>query len=782
MKRFFYLLPLFLWSTLAWAQPANDDCVDAISVTVATDESSCSSVTATTVDGTGSTTPTYVCSGTWFEDDIWFSFDIGDDIPANGVVVKAYFGGAGEVEAVGMGIYPDCGADAIPFYCLSTDDSSFDEVRIYPASLSPNSTHYIRVWSGLSPSDNSGEVSICVFEAEPIMDEDIVVWGNNPGEGDFDGGLNDWTVVPISDPTHVWEWSPTASTFEEFTTSILYSVTAGNGAMLMNAEYYNTVNGAPSGPPYPKITSELISPTIDLSDVADAQVRFTQSFRGLNGNDAGTTARGALLSFSTDDGATWSEPEAVNDDIAINDYSNNPDTRRVTISGAGGSSAVKIKFIFDGDFYFWLLDDVKIIERVPHSTAIFDNRHVVAENYATPISQVAPVLLGSYATNLGGAAQTNVTVSVATDYYDNDGTLITEDAYMSSGLIEILDIDKDSIILISEADGFVPEQVGFYMNEYTLSQDSTEAYPDDNTATSWFRVTDNVFSKAPLDSSGLPLVSSSSSPAEGTEFEYGIHIYMPNGNGHTMDNVIFAYDGGTDGLSGEAVDILLRIWEDANNDALISDDELTIIAYNSHDFTDEENNQFIVLSLLDFQTDEPSIPLEDNTHYILTGDYRGSKDIRMTNYSGINYDAMTDASLQRAIAADDSNLMRFGDILRLGTVWYRYGFNGTGVPAVAVTISGMDVANETVDTPEIGLEIYPNPTEKLLSISLKNTQNADRWKVQVTDVTGRHTILNAQLTQAGFPLHMNVEKLPVGTYILTLESENQIISERFIKK
>lgn len=778
MKRFFYLLPLFLWSTLAWAQPANDECVDAISVTIATDEASCSSVTATTVGGTGSTTPSYVCSGSWFGDDIWFSFDVGDDIPANGVIVKAYFGGTNEVQAVGMAVYPDCGADALPFYCLSTDDSSFDEVRIYPASLLPNSTHYVRVWSGLSANDNSGEVSICVFEAEPIVDNDIVVWGDSPGEGDFDGGLNDWTTVPISDSTHVWEWTPTASAFGEFTSVILNSLTASNGAVVFNADYHNTVNGIPD-PPYPIVTSELISPTIDLIGVNDPQVRFTQSFRGLNGAN---TLRGALLSFSTDDGATWSEPTPVNDDIPANEASANPDIRRISVPDIANSDKVRLKFIFDGNFYYWLLDDIKIIERVPHSTAIFDNGHVVAESYATPISQAAPVHLGSYATNMGGAAQTNVTVSVTTDYYDDEGTLVTEDVYMSSGLIEILDIDKDSIILIPEANAFVPDKVGFYMNEYTLSQDSTDAYPDDNTATSWFRMTDNVFSKAPLDSNGLPFASSSSSPAEGTQFEYGIHIYMPNGNGYTMDNVVFAYDGGADGLSGESVDIILRTWEDANNDALIAEDELTVVAYNSYDFTDEENNQFIALPLLDFETDEAHVPLQDNTHYILTGDYRGSKGIGMTNYRGISYDAMTDASLERAIAANDSDLIRFADILRLETVWYRYGFNGIGVPAMAAYISDMDVNNETVDTPELGLDIYPNPTEKLLSVSLKTTQNVDRWKVQVTDVAGRHMILNAQLTQADFPLQMNVEKLPAGTYILTLENENQIISERFIKK
>jgi len=764
MKRFFYLLPLLLLcSTLVWAQPANDDCVNAISVTLAADEASCSSVTASTVGGTASTEPSYVCSGSWFEDDIWFSFDIGDDVPEHGVIVKAYFGNPDDVQAVGMGVYPNCREDALPFYCLSTDDSSFDEVRVYPAFLSSNSTYRIRVWSGLSPNAHSGNVSICVFEAEPLVDEDIIVWGNNPGEGDFDGGLDGWTVVPISDPTHVWEWSPTASIFEEFTGSILNSVTAGNGAALLNAEYYNTVNGVPQGPPYPNITSELISPTIDLSAANDAQVRFTQSFRGLNGNDAGTTLRGAFLSYSTDDGATWSTPEPINDDIESNSYSDNPDTRRITIPGAAGSSTVKIKFTFDGDFYFWMIDDVKIIERVPHSIAISPNGYVRADNYVTPISQAVPVHLGSY-------------------YYDNDGTLVTEDVYMAYGLIEILDIDRDSIILISEADAFVPNQVGFYMNEYTLSQDSTEAYPDDNTTTSWYRITDYVISKAVLDENGLPFIEGSSSPASGNEFEYGIHIYMPNGNGYIMDNVVFAYDGLDAGLSGEVVDVLLKVWEDEGNDGLITNEELTVVGYYTHTFTDEENNEFVSASLLDPATDEPGIALKDNTHYLLTSEYTGSNDIRLSDYRGIDYDATVDASLERANIADDSDLLRFADVLKIGTTWYGYGFNGTGVPAMAAFLSSMAVSNEDADTPEIGIDVFPNPVVEILTVSLETTQNSEQWNVQVTDVTGRYMMLNTQLTSGNFPLRMNVEKLPAGTYTLTLRNENEVVSKRFIKK
>ncbi len=782
MKKIYNLLLMMLVGTLAMAQPANDECVNAIAVAIAADEASCTATTATTVGGTGSAAPDFVCSGSWFGDDIWFSFTTGATVPANGVIVKTYFGNVGQVPAVGMAVYPDCGTAALPFACFSSSNPADDEIIIYPASLATNATYYVRVWSGVSPTANSGTVDICVFEADLLVEDDIIVWGNTPGEGDFDGGLNGWTTVGLLDPTTVWEWTPTASAFGYWTSVVLNSVTAGNGAMVFNSDAYNSVGGTvePVGPPYQKNSAELVSPIIDLSGVtSEVQVRFTQSFRGLNGDDAGLTDVGALFSFSTDGGTTWSDNTPVNDDLGANNGSPNPDVRRMDMPGASGSSNVQVRFTFDGDFYYWILDDVKIVERPANSTGIPPRGQAIAENYATPQSQIAPIYLGSYASNLGSAAQTNVTVAVETDYYDNAGTLVTDNTFTGSTQINILDIDTDSLIMLPETQTFTPSDgQGFYVSEYTLSQDEVDVDPANNTATSEFRITSQTYSKAPLDANGKPIDTNSFSPAGGGAFEYGIHLFVPNGMGQKADSITFGYSGGADGLSGQSVTVYLKRWNDLSDDGLIDDTELEVIAYNFYTYTTEENNQQITLPLIDFSTNTNGVPLEDNTHYLLTAEYVGLDQMFLNFYEDIDYDPMIDASIDRANAANDVTLVRYGDVLRT-SAWFTRGFTTPGVPAIATYISSLTIANEETERLEAQVDVYPNPVNEELTITLETVETGD-WNVRITDVTGR-TVM-PRMEQATFPLQLNVKTLASGTYMLTLEHEGQVITKRFVKK
>lgn len=772
-----------LIGVFAWAQPANDECVNAIPVSIAADEASCSNVTATTVDGTGSVAPDFVCSGSWFGDDIWFSFTTGATVPANGLIIKTYFGSAGQVPAVGMAVYPDCSAGALPFACFSSSDPADDQIRVYAASLAANSTYYARVWSGVSPTDNSGEVDICVFEGDPIIEEDIIVWGNNAGEGDFDGGMNGWTTEGVYDPASIWVWSPTASAFGAFTSVVLNSVTAGNGAMVFNADGYNTVDTIPDGPPYPIQSGHLISPSIDLTGVPNpVQVRFTQSFRGLNGDDAGLTDRGALFSFSIDGGNNWSDFEPVNDDLATNVGTPNPDVRRVDLPGAAGVSDVRVRFTFDGDFYHWVLDDIKIIERSANSTSIPVRGQVVAENYATPESQVVPVYFGSYVSNLGSAAQTNVTVAIESDFYDDSGTLVTDNIYTESAQIDILDVDADSLVLLAEAQAFVPSTVpGFYQNEYTLFQDEMDIDPSNNVASSEYRITNNTYSKAPLDEAGLPIVTNSFSPAGGGAFEYGIHLFIPNGAGHQANTITFGYSGGATGLSGQSVTVYLKKWEDLNEDAGIDDTELTIVGFNFYTYTTEEDNELLTLPLIDFATNENSVPLEDSTHYLLTAEYVGTDQLFLAFNEDIDYDPMIDASFERANAVGDATLVRYADVLKIGT-WGVLGFAVPGAPAMSLNVTPLTIANEDVEAPEALVELFPNPVKDLLTITLETEQIGSDWRIEVTDVAGRLVMPKQELLQADFPIQLNVETLTTGTYMLTLKNEGQVVTKRFVKE
>jgi len=621
---------------------------------------------------------------------------------------------------------------------------------------------------------------------EPPTD-DIVVWGENAGEGDFDGGLNGWTTNGISDSTHVWKWTENGSIFASspaFTDcASIGSPTASNGAVAFDAVEYTLVINPDPVQPYPQISGELISPSIDLSNVADAQVRITQLFTGLNG-DGDLTAAGALFAFSTDGGATYSDLLPVNDDVEANESTPNPDIRRIDMPGAAGESDVRLKFVFSGDFYHWILDDIVIIERPPNSIAIPSAGQAIAENYATPLGLSGPMNFGAYVDNTGSNAQNNVTLEVTGDYYDESGTLTTEDVYTGSGTIEILDIGVDSIIAFADSEAFTPTKKGTYEMEYTLSQDEDETDPTDNSATSTFQVTTNILSKAPIDANGLPIVTGGLTVGGGGAYEYGAHFYIANGEDFTADSLTFGFTS-NESIAGEDVVVLLSKWVDADQDGLINagaDEEIERIAYNAFSYTsDDESGVLMTLPLIDFITNqEQSIPLENDAHYLISGKYEGANTIFLSANTDINYDAMIDASIERVNAVDDANLIRWADVVESEGSWGSAGFSGANIPAMSMHVTSTVISNEEVYIPENAIEIYPNPVGEILTVSLETEDTNGDWNVSISDLTGR-AVSQRTIQQATFPLQLNVKSIPSGTYLLTFENNKKTVTKRFIK-
>ena len=119
---FFLCLGLLMTANIMFAQPANDDCSGAVPLTVAADEASAVGVSGTTVGGTASgapLSPISVCSGSWFSDDVWYSFTTGATVPQNGVTVKVI---PGTMTLLGIAIYTSCDTAAQSIDCMSSDE------------------------------------------------------------------------------------------------------------------------------------------------------------------------------------------------------------------------------------------------------------------------------------------------------------------------------------------------------------------------------------------------------------------------------------------------------------------------------------------------------------------------------------------------------------------------------------------------------------------------------------------------------------------------------------
>lgn len=75
--------------------------------------------------------------------------------------------------------------------------------------------------------------------------------------------------------------------------------------------------------------------------------------------------------------------------------------------------------------------------------------------------------------------------------------------------------------------------------------------------------------------------------------------------------------------------------------------------------------------------------------------------------------------------------------------------------------------------------IYPNPANSLLNISINN--QFDNIKLRVVDLNGKVVLSKSDNMHSGSIYQLNIEELPIGTYILEVNNGKEIYHKKFIK-
>jgi hypothetical protein len=191
------------------------------------------------------------------------------------------------------------------------------------------------------------------------------IWGG-PGDknSEFNGGLNDWTVKAISpNDNALWIWEadgkPDKGAYSgKANQQAIQSPSVSNGAMVFDSDFYDNA-GTPGNfgkgiAPSPQV-GELISPTFSCAGRTSVWLKFNQYFRQYQST--------TNIAVSIDGGATWKDPITFNGDIPLNSATapNSQILYDIT-SIAAGHANVKIKFIFNADYYYWVIDDVYVLE------------------------------------------------------------------------------------------------------------------------------------------------------------------------------------------------------------------------------------------------------------------------------------------------------------------------------------------------------------------------------------------------------------------------------------
>jgi len=784
-KKFFLFALCAMTSVAAWAQPDNDDCAEAFAVMIGADRDAAVPVFGDTRDATQSADPVSVCSGSWFADDVWFSLTIGDDVPADGIIVETLFDPIDDpdnVPAVGVAIYQGCGADAVPINCFSNGDGTVSSLIGANACLSPGDVITIRVWSGGSPTDNSGTFEVIAYNADPVPPFDRPVFFFE----DFEDGLDGWTAETApgttTDSNYTWVWydNGVVPSFFGGIFTVGNPTSACSGMAAYPGGFYQTENNPELGaPPYPIFEATLTSPTIDVSntDCNALSVSFDMLWRQLNGGTR--VGSGAFVEFSLDDGATWSDPV----DLDPDGVANGPvvdENREFVLAGAGGTSQLRIRFAYDSDFYVLGIDNVRVFEPENNDLRVQTNFFAGAPNLFTPATQVQDMAFLADIRNRGCVNQPNTVLAI--DIFDPENNLLY------TGENNYGTVDGGALV---ENDPFdetytPPAVIGQYTGQYRIFSDSTDINPADNSLAFPFVISENLFAKENGGNSNTEPAAGNWDQDEFLTWGYANYYYCPSSNGDDLAITTVLVDVKPDAsYAGEIIDIIVYEWSDTNGDGVCQATERDDVAIESLELTGTEDGEVAV-------TLEDAVPITDDQAYLVAVEYFADDADAVVFPIRFNttweYGAMALAFDSLAILNNDPASRRFAgfSFLEDNDQADYTGFTGfTGSPAIAsirMVIDGNLVSTEDDLPTENLISVYPNPTVEEINLDISLLEMTDKATIAIYDITGQMILTRNYDNIQREKITLNVSDFSTGTYFVQYMSEEGSRSLKFVKE
>lgn len=275
------------------------------------------------------------------------------------------------------------------------------------------------------------------------------------------------------------------------------STTVANGFMLFNSDSANTNWGDTTMVAVPTDwEGSLVSPLLDLSLTPYVELVFEQRFRYCC-QDAPY-----FLEVSSDGGDNWTSQFDISEGIGANDPSGTI-TTRVNITGAisGDPSNVKFRFRHSSDagtsHYHWQIDDVQLVEVFEYDLTIQSAANTYFDydlafsfdslQYSIyPFGQLRPLGINMDAFNNGSVTQDAVA-----------------NFTIMNGSNTVLDQDQDVLQLMPgetrkvfvSPDFTPPAEVGTYTVTHNLTSLNTDLDPSDNTSTTSFKVSENIYAR-----------------------------------------------------------------------------------------------------------------------------------------------------------------------------------------------------------------------------------------------------------------------------------------------
>ncbi len=587
-----------------------------------------------------------------------------------------------------------------------------------------------------------------------------VLWGGaGDPNGEFADGLNDWTVNAVSAPGALWEWQADADASEGAFASDapIASPSAANGAAVFDSDFYDNggdpdnLGGGPVPAPH---TSELVSPVIDLTGQDFISLDFYQYYRKFQSD--------TYIIWSNDGGANWTDTLLLNEEILTNAAGINGH-KTLHLLGAGGTSQFRFKFLFEGEYYFWIIDDVSVIVR-PDYELILGEFFYPASSYEQPRSQITTDTMGFFVavSNYGKLPATDVTVKA--EVLRGSTVLFTSEFVVD----ELAPGTIDSFIELPDV--FPPGDLntGNYSIRYTATNPLGDYDATNNTKSAPFRVsTANRFSKEDNDENFEIAWILGEDHAVGNLYRTSTDWVDQFVMNKATTSVAWPDDAPVEGKSMNFY--LMRLvddfdlWDNADieNTDVQNHPRLEIRGFGAHTYTASTQEYGLVdVNLEDIEFNTPGVLLAPGEQYLLFANYTGeANNIYQVYNQKIQY-----LNVISTVVVSDQ--------------WYTGGISDVDAAVLRMEIDLYSTTDEK-PLPDNALAFYPNPASDILNVEL-SLEQPTLANVTIADIDGSVIQIDEIKNAFQDKRQYDVSSLASGTYIVRVATKEGTKTKKFV--
>ena len=582
----------------------------------------------------------------------------------------------------------------------------------------------------------------------------VVIWSEDFGGG-FPSGWNSYTVntgagnsgaSAGNTATAPWKhsmvgswgyWNSVGTSGGNPTgpATAINSTTSANGFLISDidsANHWNGNSGASSGSSYHFIESYFTTSSIDLSGYANVSLEFEHSFRLNNSIDL-------TVSISTDS-INWTSYN-VQGNATNNQASADPEYLSLNISAVAGNSATAyVKVGWNARVYFWMLDDMKIVEtpdnKIDLSETSFGGWYTTPttngfglEYTLIPMKQIIanPYTFEGEVTNLGALNQTaHINVNVLDESSSSVFTTISADSIL---------FPQDTMIFVGQ-NKFTPTSTGLYTFDTWASSVDTIS----DTMSSFSAVTDNVYGRDNgTMSSSYELGRSCGGMIVGSYFDVYDTDDLASLSVYMKDNSV----------PGALIYAMIYEIDDSN-------DKIYLAQSDDYAITANDLNNWTTIS---FDDDFSLVP---GTYMAAIGSYASPIDTSVIAMAQYTYPTTCYIQKNGCLTGTQS----FGS-------WYWL----SRAPMIRMNFAVVSSIEENIFEGKIS--VYPNPTNGILNLDMMGVTPSE-YQIKFTNILGEIIYVSSENISGIYNDVIDLSSFGKGTYVIQIKNKESVFTDKIV--